>query len=72
LVKLEGLNIFREKIKYRTGSIEFKQMILIYLGAAIAKEREDKEQYLRKLWRTLGFDTMNQSGSIIPNNLVSL
>ncbi len=58
-VRLEGRNVYCERVKYRTGTIDMKDIVQLYLKAAVSMDQEMKEEQLRKIWKCFGLDTMN-------------
>ncbi len=69
---MRGHNRYGEEICYRTGSLDMADILTLFLRAITSKEKETKQQSLHKLWKVMGFDTLNQLGYATPNDLVDL
>jgi hypothetical protein len=69
---MTGHNRYGEEICYRTGSLDMAGILTFYLRAITSKEKETKQESLQRLWRVMGFDTLNQLGYATPNDLVDL
>ena len=38
-VRLEGRNVYGERVKYRTGTIDMKDIVQLYLKAAVSMDQ---------------------------------
>jgi hypothetical protein len=64
----------QDKVRFSTGTFELKDFMWTYIRSITALEIAEREDSLRKLWRSLGFDTMNliASGAYLGSNLINI
>lgn len=62
-LKVKGLDLFQDEVLLTSGTFDFKHLLSLYLKSTVSDLLEEREAALRKLWRALGFDTMNLIGA---------